>query len=86
MEEWTSIRPRFFSSSKKRIFNTEMCRARYLVSANSKQARATWNTWGLLQILRHQMIDSSPFSFVDKLSFQGAAGTTPVRQRFTRQY
>ena len=84
MEGWTSIRPSFFSSSKKRIFNTELCRARYLVGARAEQQASTCDveSWDLLQIRRHQMMDSSPFFFADKLSLEGAAGTTPVRQRW----
>ena len=84
MEEWTSIRPSFLSSSKKRIFNTELCRAKDLVGARAEQQASTCDveSWDLLQILRHQMMDSSPFFFVDKLLFQGAAGTTYVLQRW----
>ena len=75
-----SIRPTFFSSSKKRIFNT----ARYLDGARAEQQARTCDveSWDLLQILRHQMMDSTPFFFVDKLSLEGAAGTTPVRPRW----
>ena len=78
--------PVFFSSLKKRIFNTELCQARYFICTRAEQQANTCDveSWDLLQnsICDIIQMDSTPFFFFDKLSLDGAAGTTPVRPRW----
>ena len=65
-----SIRPSFLSSSKKRFFSTELCRARYLVGAKAEQLESMCDV--VLGICHTFCIWLIPFFSGDTPSLEGA--------------